>query len=239
MTDPFSQPYVFPGAERPERPRPLIGRIIAWCAAVLGALVLLASIADFSLPGIVFGLCVAAAGALYLIVKPSHGRVVWATPALAAIPALVAVGIVAPTAHSEDVPAPAAFAAPAIAEVSPTTTRPTTTRPTTTTPTATATVAPTTTAPTTTLAPAPETVTVYAPPPTTTVPYVPEPAPVYIAEPEPEYVPPAPAAAAVPSYVSYANCAAVRAAGAAPIYAGDPGYSSKLDRDGDGLGCEN
>lgn len=237
MTDPFSQPYVFPGAERPERPRPLIGRIIAWCAAVLGALVLLASIADFSLPGIVFGLCVAASGALYLIVKPSHGRVVWATPALAAIPALVAVGIVAPTAHSEDVPAPAAFAAPAIAEVSPTTTRPTTTRPTTTTPTAT--VAPTTTAPTTTLAPAPETVTVYAPPPTTTVPYVPEPAPVYIAEPEPEYVPPAPAAAAVPSYVSYANCAAVRAAGAAPIYAGDPGYSSKLDRDGDGVGCEN
>ena len=239
MTDPFSQPYVFPGAERPERPRPLIGRIIAWCAAVLGALVLLASIADFSLPGIVFGLCVAVAGALYLIVKPSHGRVVWATPALAAIPALVAVGIVAPAPHSEDVPAPAAFAAPAIAEVSPTTTRPTTARPTTTTPTATATVAPTTTAPTTTLAPAPETVTVYAPPPTTTVPYVPEPAPVYIAEPEPEYVPPAPAAAAVPSYVSYANCAAVRAAGAAPIYAGDPGYSSKLDRDGDGVGCEN
>ena len=38
--------------------------------------------------------------------------------------------------------------------------------------------------------------------------------------------------------VSYANCAAVRAAGAAPIYAGQPGYSSKLDRDGDGVACE-
>ncbi|GHA64482.1 excalibur calcium-binding domain-containing protein [Streptomyces termitum] len=37
----------------------------------------------------------------------------------------------------------------------------------------------------------------------------------------------------------YANCAAVRAAGAAPIYAGDPGYSRKLDRDGDGVACEN
>lgn len=36
-----------------------------------------------------------------------------------------------------------------------------------------------------------------------------------------------------------ANCAAVRAAGAAPIYAGDPGYSSDLDRDGDGVACEN
>lgn len=38
--------------------------------------------------------------------------------------------------------------------------------------------------------------------------------------------------------VSYANCAAVRAAGAAPIYRGQPGYGSHLDRDGDGVGCE-
>jgi hypothetical protein len=37
---------------------------------------------------------------------------------------------------------------------------------------------------------------------------------------------------------SYQNCAAVRAAGAAPIHVGDPGYSRKLDRDGDGVGCE-
>ncbi|MGP5387744.1 GmrSD restriction endonuclease domain-containing protein [Brachybacterium tyrofermentans] len=36
----------------------------------------------------------------------------------------------------------------------------------------------------------------------------------------------------------YKNCDAVRAAGAAPIHAGDPGYSKKLDRDGDGVGCE-
>jgi hypothetical protein len=36
----------------------------------------------------------------------------------------------------------------------------------------------------------------------------------------------------------YANCDAVRAAGAAPIHAGDPGYSRRLDRDGDGVGCE-
>jgi hypothetical protein len=38
--------------------------------------------------------------------------------------------------------------------------------------------------------------------------------------------------------VYYENCDAVRAAGAAPIHAGDPGYSRKLDRDGDGVGCE-
>ncbi len=42
-----------------------------------------------------------------------------------------------------------------------------------------------------------------------------------------------------PAGTSYKNCAAVRAAGAAPIYAGQPGYSRKLDRDGDGIGCEN
>jgi hypothetical protein len=36
----------------------------------------------------------------------------------------------------------------------------------------------------------------------------------------------------------YANCTAVRAAGAAPIRAGDPGYGRHLDRDGDGVACE-
>lgn len=38
--------------------------------------------------------------------------------------------------------------------------------------------------------------------------------------------------------VYYANCSAVRAAGAAPIHRGEPGYSRKLDRDGDGVACE-
>lgn len=38
--------------------------------------------------------------------------------------------------------------------------------------------------------------------------------------------------------VSYKNCSAVRAAGAAPIRTGDPGYGRHLDRDGDGVGCE-
>lgn len=36
----------------------------------------------------------------------------------------------------------------------------------------------------------------------------------------------------------YRNCTAVRAAGAAPVRAGDPGYARHLDRDGDGVGCE-
>lgn len=38
--------------------------------------------------------------------------------------------------------------------------------------------------------------------------------------------------------VYYPNCAAARAAGAAPIRAGEPGYGRHLDRDGDGKACE-
>ncbi|QOH64626.1 thermonuclease family protein [Paenibacillus polymyxa] len=40
------------------------------------------------------------------------------------------------------------------------------------------------------------------------------------------------------SNVYYKNCSAVRAAGADPIHEGEPGYSRKLDRDGDGVACE-
>ncbi|MBZ9753495.1 excalibur calcium-binding domain-containing protein [Deinococcus sp. HMF7604] len=46
--------------------------------------------------------------------------------------------------------------------------------------------------------------------------------------------PPAPPS----SPVRYANCAAVRAAGKAPLLRGQPGYSTALDRDGDGRACE-
>lgn len=36
----------------------------------------------------------------------------------------------------------------------------------------------------------------------------------------------------------YPNCASARAAGAAPVRSGAPGYGRHLDRDGDGIGCE-
>jgi hypothetical protein len=38
--------------------------------------------------------------------------------------------------------------------------------------------------------------------------------------------------------VYYANCAAARAAGHAPLYRGEPGYRPGLDRDNDGIACE-
>lgn len=51
---------------------------------------------------------------------------------------------------------------------------------------------------------------------------------------------PAPAAVepAAPAAAYYANCAEAVAAGAAPLYAGSPGYRSGLDGDGDGVACE-
>jgi hypothetical protein len=36
----------------------------------------------------------------------------------------------------------------------------------------------------------------------------------------------------------YPGCDAARAAGAAPIYRGQPGYREEMDGDGDGIACE-
>ncbi|MCV7045988.1 excalibur calcium-binding domain-containing protein [Mycobacterium frederiksbergense] len=41
-----------------------------------------------------------------------------------------------------------------------------------------------------------------------------------------------------PAIGPFQNCAAARAAGAAPVHHGDPGYSFDIDRDGDGVACE-
>jgi hypothetical protein len=60
----------------------------------------------------------------------------------------------------------------------------------------------------------------------TPVPAVPEPAPQEQPTPEP-----------APD-VYYANCAEARAAGAAPMTAGQPGYRPGLDRNKDGVACE-
>lgn len=38
--------------------------------------------------------------------------------------------------------------------------------------------------------------------------------------------------------IYFPNCSAARAAGAAPVRQGAPGYGRHLDRDGDGVGCE-
>ncbi len=61
-----------------------------------------------------------------------------------------------------------------------------------------------------------------------------KPAPVPVPAPAPAPAPAVPA----PAAAYYPNCAAARAAGAAPVYAGTPGYGTHLDRDRDGIGCD-
>jgi hypothetical protein len=50
----------------------------------------------------------------------------------------------------------------------------------------------------------------------------------------PVYVPAAPN----PGSARYADCDEAKAAGVAPIYAGQPGYRAALDRDKDGIACD-
>lgn len=48
-----------------------------------------------------------------------------------------------------------------------------------------------------------------------------------------------PPAASERTVPHYKNCTEVKSAGKAPIRSGDPGYSTNLDRDGDGIACES
>ncbi|GAA1877441.1 Excalibur calcium-binding domain-containing protein [Williamsia serinedens] len=79
-------------------------------------------------------------------------------------------------------------------------------------------------------------VTAAAPTTTTTVelPPPPPPAPTTTEAPRPLV----PAATPDGGSAYYRNCSAARAAGAAPLRVGDPGYRAGLDRDGDGVACE-
>jgi endonuclease YncB( thermonuclease family) len=47
-----------------------------------------------------------------------------------------------------------------------------------------------------------------------------------------------PPATTTPTPVHYNNCDEVRAANAAPLHADQPGYSSELDADNDGIACD-
>lgn len=68
---------------------------------------------------------------------------------------------------------------------------------------------------------------------------VPTPVPIPVPALPPRPVPMSPPAPSpAPSPVNYPDCAAVRAAGKAPLLRGQPGYRPGLDRDGDGRACE-
>ncbi|NYE96206.1 cytoskeletal protein RodZ [Psychromicrobium silvestre] len=105
-------------------------------------------------------------------------------------------------------------------------------------PSPTATLKPVVPAPTTVAVKSPE-ATVPTPAAAAPKPTVPAPVPLVKPAPAPKPVPvPAPVTAPAPSTVYYKNCDAVRQAGAAPLYANQPGYRSGLDGDHDGIACE-
>lgn len=66
----------------------------------------------------------------------------------------------------------------------------------------------------------------------------PQPRPQVTPQPNRAQPQPAPQPTPPPIDVSFKNCQQVRAAGRAPIHAGQPGYGRHLDRDGDGIACE-
>ncbi|MDV6266995.1 excalibur calcium-binding domain-containing protein [Rhodococcus globerulus] len=155
----------------------------------------------------------------------------WPWIAGVAAAGVAVIGIAAGTGGSEESKTPAATSSTTVAATTTQATTTTTVKTTTSAaaPTTTTTVAPTTT---TTLAMVP-----LVPQVTTTTQYVPPP-PVYTPPKttEPAYVPPP---VKVPNAgVKYANCDEAKAAGAAPILRGEPGYAPKLDRDNDGIACD-
>ncbi|WP_258081202.1 excalibur calcium-binding domain-containing protein [Nocardia nova] len=148
-----------------------------------------------------------------------HGRKAAGVLLAASLPVLVLIGLLAPKDSGKTT-------TPAISHI------PVTTESATATSAASASTAPTaTTAVTTTTANVPFQPPA-SPPPPSTVP-APAPAPAFVPAPAGAEPPAAP-----PSEVYYPNCAAARAAGAAPILRGQPGYRPGLDRDNDGIACE-
>ncbi|WP_327635633.1 excalibur calcium-binding domain-containing protein [Kribbella sp. NBC_00482] len=67
------------------------------------------------------------------------------------------------------------------------------------------------------------------PTPTTSAPTTPAPTPTVVPKPTP---------APTTTTVVFRSCAEARAAGKAPLRRGDPGYSTALDRNGDGVACD-
>lgn len=209
-------------AGAPDEPGGASGRAARWqLAMVAGSVFLL-----FMGAGGVMGVASVLAGVCALVIgiawsrRGEERRPAW--PFMVTAVALFLAGVGQTAAGGAD-PAPAAEPTPA----------PTVTV------TATITAEPTPTS-TTTFTPAPAPTVTVTPPPTSAAV---APAPLLGTAGErsgvaggPEEIEPAPRAGTT---VSYANCTEARNAGAAPLYRGDPGYSSRLDRDGDGVACEN
>ena len=214
----------------------IIKIILAIIGIIFGGIFILGMLIDGAAWRFLMGLALLGPAVWWFVTKPGQRR--WkAVIPLALLSFFAGVGI-APDTEPEQ-PAAAVMATPSSSSTPTTTKKTTTSRPTTTSRTTTSqtTTATTTSAPPTTSTVVSETQVVSE---NHTDHYVrdPEPAPVIV--PEPEYPPaPAPEPETAPAQnVYYPNCKAAKAAGAAPLYQGEPGYRAGLDRDQDGVACE-
>ena len=209
----------------------IIKTILAIIGIIFGGLFILGVLIDGAAWRFLMGLAFLGPAVWWFMTKPGQRR--WkAVIPLALLSFFVGAGM-APSAKQEQ-PAAAVMATPSSSSAPTTTKKTTTSRPTTTSRTTTATT--TSASPTTSTVVSQEQVVSD----NHTDHYVrdPEPAPVIV--PEPEYPPaPAPEPETAPAQnVYYPNCKAAKAAGAAPLYQGEPGYRPGLDRDQDGVACE-
>lgn len=209
----------------------IIKTILAIIGIIFGGLFILGGLFDGSGWLVLMGLAFLGPGVWWFVTKPGQRQ--WkAVIPLALLSFFVGAGM-APSTKQEQ-PAAAVMATPSSSSAPTTTKKTTTSRPTTTSRTTTATT--TSASPTTSTVVSQEQVVSD----NHTDHYVrdPEPAPVIV--PEPEYPPaPAPEPETAPAQnVYYPNCKAAKAAGAAPLYQGEPGYRAGLDRDQDGVACE-
>ena len=209
----------------------IIKTILAIIGIIFGGILILSVLIDGAAWRFLMGLAFLGPAVWWFMTKPGQRR--WkAVIPLALLSFFVGAGM-APSTKQEQ-PAAAVMATPSSSSAPTTTKKTTTSRPTTTSRTTTATT--TSASPTTSTVVSQEQVVSD----NHTDHYVrdPEPAPVIV--PEPEYPPaPAPEPETAPAQnVYYPNCKAAKAAGAAPLYQGEPGYRAGLDRDQDGVACE-
>lgn len=210
----------------------IIKTILAIIGIIFGGLFILSVFIDGAAWRFLMGLAFLGPGVWWFMTKPGQRQ--WkAVIPLALLSFFVGAGMAPSTEQKQ--PAAAVMATPSSSSTPTTTKKTTTSRPTTTSRT-------TTTATTTSASPTTSTIVsqeqVVSDNHTDHYVRDPEPAPVIV--PEPEYPPaPAPEPETAPAQnVYYPNCKAAKAAGAAPLYQGEPGYRAGLDRDQDGVACE-
>lgn len=222
-----------PGPYPPPQPpanssRSTAAKVFGWILLVIGVLVALANLITGNgfggrIGGFLLGAAIAALGAM-LIWKFTSWRIAGPGAALA----LVLGMLISPSAPKESTPVSGLLGPTSVATVTSSATQTITVTASTT----------TTTAPSSTTTTAATTTTTTAPPPnpvvTETNTRTPVPTAAAPRTPTTTVAPEAPSGGST----SYPNCTAAKAAGAAPIYKGQPGYRSGLDRDGDGIACD-